>query len=199
MFIQVIQGNCSKQDELRSWASSWKTELGPGATGWLGGTYGFTDDGVFLAIVRFESRAAADANSARPEQGAWAGQLAGLLDGPPTFHDYDDVSVFLDGGSDDAGFVQVIQGQVDGDVEAVKQALFSDSEALRAMRPEIIGGTFAVAPDGTFTQTVAFTDEASARAGEAGEAPPAEVAEVLEKMMVGARFYDLRDPWFESA
>lgn len=198
MFIQVIQGSCTKQDELRSWASRWKTELGPGATGWLGGTYGFTDDGLFLGVVRFENRAAAEANSARPEQGEWAGQLAGLLDGPPTFLDYDDVTTFLDGGSDDAGFVQVIQGQVDGDVEAVKQALLSDSEALRAMRPEIIGGTFAVAPDGTFTQTVAFTDEASAREGEAGEAPPPEVAEALEKMMVGARFYDLRDPWFES-
>ncbi len=199
MFIQVIQGRCHQQDELRSWAGRWKSELGADATGWLGGTFGFTDDGVFLGIVRFASRADAEANSARPEQDAWAQQLGGLLDGPPTFHDYDDVTVFLDGGSDDAGFVQVIQGQIDEDVAAVKGALLSEAGTLRAMRPEIIGGTFAVAPDGSYTQTVAFTDEASARVGEADETPPpVEVAEALEKLMVGARFYDLRDPWFES-
>ena len=66
------------------------------------------------------------------------------------------------------------------------------------MRPEIIGGTLALEPDGTFTQTVAFTDEESARAGEQ-VAPPPDVQEGLETLLGGATFYDLHHPWFESA
>ena len=32
------------------------------------------------------------------------------------------------------------------------------------MRPDILGATLAIEADGTYTETVAFTDEASARA-----------------------------------
>ena len=65
------------------------------------------------------------------------------------------------------------------------------------LRPEIIGGTFALASDGTFYETIYFTDEASARKGE-GLEPPTEVREALATMMAGATFYDLHKPWFES-
>ena len=43
-------------------------ELGPGAIGWLGGTYGFTDDDMFVGVVRFETREAAMANSGDPSR-----------------------------------------------------------------------------------------------------------------------------------
>lgn len=33
-------------------------------------------------------------------------------------------------------------------------------DQLRSVRPEIIGGSFALAPDGNFTETVAFRSEA---------------------------------------
>lgn len=200
MFIQVIQGKCTRQDELRALADTWRGELGPGAAGWLGGTYGFTDDGMFVGVVRFESREAAMANSARPEQGAWAERMMALMDGPVEFHDCDDVTVFLGGGSDEARFVQVIRGKVD-DVDKVK-AMLADTTQLHEMRPEILGGTLAFEPDGTFTETVAFTDEASARKGEQLE-PPADIPEavlkVMQEVMSTAVFYDLRAPWFESA
>lgn len=195
MFIQVIQAPCTRHDDLRKVAGSWRSELGAGAHGWLGGTFGFTDDDLFLGIVRFASREDAMANSARPEQAAWAERLAATLDGPPEFRDCDDVTVFLDGGSDDAGFVQVIQGKV-ADPGVIRQ-LLDGTDELRRQRPEIIGGTVAVEPDGSFTQTVAFTDEASARAAEAIEPPP-ETRELLATVMAGARFHDLRQPWFES-
>ena len=40
-----------------------------------------------------------------------------------------------------------------------------DTEQLHEMRPDILGGTLAIEDDGTFTETVAFTDEeAPARA-----------------------------------
>jgi hypothetical protein len=196
VFIQIIQGRCTRQDELRAAAKGWRDELGGGAVGWLGGTYGFTDDDEFIAVVRFESREAAMANSERPEQGAWAEKLMALMDGPVEFHDCDDVTTFLDGGSDDAGFVQVIRGKVD-DPTGIK-AMLADTTMLHEMRPEIIGGTLAIEPDGTFTQTVAFRDEQSARQGEQSPPPP-EVRAELESLMAGATFYDLRDPWFESA
>ena len=196
MFIQVIHGKTNQRDELRSLAEAWRDEGGVEAVGYLGGTYGVTDDGDFLGIIRFASRDEAMANSARPETGAFAEKMAALMDGPVEFHDCDDVTTLLDGGSDEAGFVQVIAGHVD-DPEPMK-SMAADTGELRAMRPEIIGGTLALEPDGTFFQTIYFTDEDSARKGEQLE-PPAEIRAQLETMMAGARFYDLTSPWFTSA
>jgi hypothetical protein len=179
---------------MRSLAESWEDEGGVEAVGWLGGTFGFTDDGQFLGIVRFTSREEAMANSARPETNAFAEKMSALMDGPVEFHDCDDVTTFLEGGSDDAGFVQVIRGHTD-DPAPMKEML-ADTDDLKAMRPEIIGGTLAIAGDGTFFETIYFTDEESARKGEQIE-PPAEVRDALATMMEGATFYDLHKPWFE--
>ena len=195
MFIQVIQGTCHRHDEARELLDRWLAELAPGAEGWLGGTYGFTDDDDFLAVIRFESREKAMANSARPETDAMSKRMAELMDAPPEFHDCDDVTVWGDGGSDDAGFVQVIQGRTD-DLARLKQVMSDDSRDLSQERPDIIGGTFAVEEDGSsFINTVAFTDEASAREGEKSSSPPEE----MQSLMSDLTFYDLRDPWFESA
>jgi hypothetical protein len=195
VFIQIIQGKCSRQDELRSMAESWREEIGKDSEGWLGGTFGFTDEDEFLGIVRFESREAAMANSARPEQTKWAEKMMSLMDGPVEYHDCEDVMMFLDGGSDRAGFVQVIRGRVD-DPSRIK-AMLADTTMLHEMRPDIIGGTLAVEDDGTFTETIAFTDEESAREGEQKEPPP-EMRDELQSLMAGATFYDLHRPWFES-
>jgi hypothetical protein len=192
MFIQVMQAKCSRPAEVRAFMEKWGADT---SVGFLGGTFGVTDDGDLLAIVRFESTEAAKANSERPETDAMSQEFAGYLDGPIEFADYDDVSEFLEGGSDAAGFVQVIRGTTTD--PAAAKALMADTGRLKEMRPEIIGGTFAVNADGGFTQTVYFTDEASARSGEAQE-PPAEVRETIENLMSGASFYDLRDPWFEK-
>ncbi len=198
MFIQVLKAKAKDREQVRSHLQSWRSEVG-GAEGWLGGTFGFTDDDTFIGVVRFESRDAAMRNSDRPEQTAWAEQSAALMDGPVEFLDYDETLTFLDGGSDDAGFVQVIQGRTD-DTGAFR-TLFDDTSALRDRRPDVIGGTVGIASDGSFTQTVAFTDEASAREGEKNadmsDVPP-EVAEAMRTLMDGAEFYDLRDVWFES-
>lgn len=193
MFIQIIQGPCTRQDEVHALLDEWRRDLSPSATGWLGGTYGFTDDGQLMAVVRFESREAAAANSSRPEQGAWAERLTELMDGPLEFHDSDDVTLLMDGGSDQAGFVQVIRGRVD-DPDRLK-AMLADTTSLHEMRPDILGGTLAIEPDGTFTETVAFATEEAARAGEQVEPPP-EVRKELEYAMKDATFYDLRNPWF---
>ena len=196
MFIQVMQGKTSQRDQLRTLAEAWRDEGGVGAVGYLGGTYGVTDDGDFIGVVRFTSREDAMANSARPETGAFAERMAALMDGPVEFHDCEDVTTFLDGGSDQAGFVQVIRGRTDEPERA--KAMVTDTGELREMRPEIIGGTLALEPDGTFFQTVYFTDEEMARKGEQLE-PPQEVRAELEAIMADAAFYDLTTPWFTSA
>jgi len=196
VFIQVIQGKTSQRDQLRTLAEAWRDEGGVGAVGYLGGTYGVTDNGDFIGVVRFTSREDAMANSARPETGAFAERMGALMDGAVQFHDCGDVTTFLDGGSDEAGFVQVISGHLDDPTRA--KEMLADTGDLREMRPEIIGGTFAISDDGNYFQTVYFTDEASARKGEQTE-PPEEVRSELESMMAGATFYDLTAPWFTSA
>jgi len=74
------------------------------------------------------------------------------------------------------------------------------SGSLHEARPEVIGATFAVEDDGTFTETVAFTDEATARANESREMP-AEMREQMEQMqdqMHDVQYMDLHRPWFTS-
>ena len=196
MFIQIIQAKCTRQDEARALGDRWVEEMGPHAIGWLGGTYGFTDDDMFVAIVRFESREKAMENSARPETDAFAKKMGELMDGPPSFFDSDEVETFLDGGSDDAKFVQIIKGKAD---PGLWQKMGNDESQLREMRPDIIGGTVAIQNDGSYVETVAFRDEASAREGEAsGAQAPAEIEDALQQLLEGATFYDLREVWFSS-
>ncbi len=195
MFIQIIQGKCTRQDEMRDVGGPLADGPRPHAEGWLGGTYGFTDDDMFVAVIRFENKELAMANSARPEQSAWAERMMALMDGPVEFHDCSDVTLMLDGGSDDAGFVQVIRGKVD-DPEKLR-SMMRETDMLHEMRPEILGATLAIEDDGTFTETVFFTDEASARAGESKEMP-AEVQQNLESAMHDVTYMDLHHPWFAS-
>ena len=200
MFIQIIQGKSTRQDECREMGERWLRELAPGADGWLGGTYGFTDDDQFLAIVRFESQEAAAANAARPEQSAWWAEMERLFEGPVEFHDCADVTLLMDGGSDDAGFVQVIKGKVD-DVDTLK-SMVTYTEQLHEIRPDILGGTLEIEADGTFIQTVYFTSQEEARTNEKREPATDEEREAWERMaslMQMDAFIDISDPWLFSA
>lgn len=199
MFIQVIQGSTNDEPALRAATDRWQRELAQGADGWLGATYGVTDDGEFVGVVRFESEEAARRNSERPEQGAWWSETERLFSGPCTFRDCADVTTMLRGGSDDAGFVQVLQGRVtdrDRMVELTERA----GPVLSSERPEIIGSTLAITPDGQFTETVAFTSEQAAREGEWRElgAPAHELMAEQSALMQDVTFLDLHRPWFAA-
>lgn len=200
MFIQIIQGKCRDADRMHRLTDEWREQLGPSAEGWLGGTYGITDDGEFVGVVRFESREAAARNSTRPEQGEWFTKMQECFDGDVTFHDCDDAMMFLDGGSDDAGFVQVIQGRVT-DPEKFRAFMSEPMDTLQEQRPEIIGGTIAMEPDGWFTETVAFRSETEARSGEMKQMPEEARERWDEAMstMQDVRYLDLHQPWFASA
>ncbi len=196
MFIQIMQGTCTRPDELRMQLDRWLAERSPQVQGWLGGTYGFTDDDMFVAVIRFDSKESAMANSDSREQSEWWSRTESLFEGPVEFHDCADVTLMMDGGSDKAGFVQIIRGKAD-DPELLR-AMMGDTELLHKMRPDILGATLAIEEDGTFTETVAFTDEAAARSGE--QVPmPDEVRDKLESAMHDVRYIDLREPFFASS
>jgi len=73
-------------------------------------------------------------------------------------------------------------------------------EALHEARPEILGGTIAIEPDGTFTETVAFTSEDAARNGEGMEMPDEMRSQIEEEfsVMQDVIYLDLHHPWFSS-
>jgi hypothetical protein len=199
MFIQIIQGTCRDSDTLHRQMEVWRQELGPKAEGWLGGTYGVTDDNKFIGVVRFDSREAAARNSTRPEQGVWWAETEKCFDGEVTFHDCDEAMMFLDGGADDAGFVQVIQGRV---ADPKRFSMFTElpMDMLHQARPEIIGGCIAMEADGRFTETIAFRSEDAAREGERKEMP-AELRQAFENEMAQMQdvtYLDLHHPWFAT-
>ena len=200
MFVQVIQGQVSDAGKLRASLDRWLEELAPGAIGWLGSTAGVTDDGRFIALVRFESEEAARRNSDRPEQDKWWAETSTLLTGQAVFHDSSDVMVDVQGDPDQAGFVQVMQGR-SSDPARARELMDDDSVDWTAFRPEIIGSLGVAHDEGAYTMAIYFTSEAEAREGERKEPPPevqAAMAE-MDKLSVGEPdFFDLKDPWLHS-
>lgn len=199
MFIQVMEGRVADENRLRTQLDRWLEELAPGAEGWLGGTYGMTDDGRFIAVVRFESEEAARRNAARPQQDAWYSETAACFEGDITFRNCRDVHVLLAGGSDSAGFVQLMQGRV-RDKERVLALHDQVQSLLSRERPDIIGATIAVEDDGTFTQTIAFTTEDAARQGERAEVSEElrALTEAMDALVTDLKYVDLHHPWFAS-
>jgi hypothetical protein len=205
MFIQVIQGKTSQPEALRDLTDRWIRDLGPGAVGWLGSTAGVTEDGRFLAAVRFESEEAAQHNSDRPEQGAWWAEVEKLLDGEATFKNSTYVIVDIPGdrNPDDAGFVQVIQGRGNNPERAREiMEASAGSEVFAQARPDVIGSVMAEHDGGAYTMVIYFTSEAEAREGEKKEMPKEMAAEMeeLTEMSIGEpEFFDLKEPWLRSA
>jgi len=95
--------------QVRQRLDDWMTPLAPRAEGWLGSTAGVTDDGMFVAIARFDSVDAARRSSSRAEQGEWSSGMSKLFAGEVTFHDCSEAVIARAGGSDQARFVQIMQ------------------------------------------------------------------------------------------
>jgi hypothetical protein len=195
MFVQIIEGRVADRDGLRRQMDNWMSELRPGAAGFLGSTAGVTDDGQAMLFARFESAAAAQANSERPEQGRWWAETEKYFDGPVTFTDSEEVQTFLGGGSDDAGFVQVMKGTAERDQMQEMDAAFE--QHAPSFRPDLIGVVRTWTGPDTYVEAAYFTSEADAREGEKKEPPP-ELADQMgdfEAMTANIEFLDLRQPW----
>jgi hypothetical protein len=195
VYIQMAQGKCDRQDEMRRIVDNWSAAMAE-REGWLGGTYGFTDDGRFVGVTRYASAADCERLFADElSQQSWA--TAQRICEDLVMHESGDVTMMLEGGSDSAGFVQVMRGHI-GDPERFRH-LASDemTSMLHQARPEVIGGTLAVEPDGAFIETIFFTDEDSARHGESQDMPEQVRAE-LEDAFADVEYLDLHKPWFAS-
>jgi hypothetical protein len=198
MFIQVISGTTSDREGLLRQAERWEQELRPGATGVLGSTGGVTDDGRFILAARFESEEAARRNSEREEQGAWWAETEKYLD-HVAFRDSSRVITTLGGGSNDAGFIQVMRGRVlDQEKAAQLISRMTEFEAMmREHRPDFMGDVTILHADGTYTDLIYFTSEAEAREGE-NKAMPAEAQGMMEEFMATMpvdEYLDLKEPW----
>jgi hypothetical protein len=198
MFIQVITGTTSDREGLRRQTDRWDRELRPGAAGFLGSTAGVTDDGRFILAARFESEEAAQRNSARDEQGAWWAETEKYLENV-AFHDSIRVSTMLGGGSNEAGFVQVMRGRVTNEEKAAElMGRAAEFEAaMSGQRPDVLGDVTAMHADGTYTDVIYFTSEAAAREGEQ-KPMPAELQGMFEEFMSAFavdEYLDLKDPW----
>jgi hypothetical protein len=190
MFVQVFQGRVKDPDLLASQYEKFRKEVKPKTSGYLGSTTGITADGYGITVARFESEEKARADSDLPEQGTWWEATSKAFDGEVTFHDCRDVDVLFDGGSNDAGFVQVMQGRARDQDEMRRQAKEMEAE-LRKLRPDLIGGVTAWHGDGSFTDVAYFTSEQEARKheGAMGESPLFE--QYMSLIDGDLTFYDL--------
>ena len=194
MFVQIIEGQTRDPEGIKRQVERWQAEVSPGAAGFLGSTSGVTADGRAIAVVRFDSEAAARANSERPEQSAWWADMSKYYDGEVTFTESSDVQEFLGGGSNDAGFVQVMKSL---GVDRKRMAsLDAEFDKLAGLRPDLIGSVRVWTGPDSCVEVNYFTSEAEARAGEQKDVP-AEVQAMMAEfgdLMKNTEFLDLSDP-----
>jgi hypothetical protein len=196
MFIQVIQGRATNPPGIRKDLGRWQRQLAADADGWLGTTTGITEDGWSITAVRFASEAQARHNRDRPEQREWwrdASQHLARI----AVHDAPKVHSYRDGGSDQAGFVQVVQGHTE-DMERMVSLGRDQDDSQARDAPYVLGMTVAEHADrpGDFTQIMYFTSEQDARHLEqerSAEADEPARRELLD-LMTNLRSFDLRDP-----
>lgn len=194
MFVQIIEGRAADAEGLARQGETWQAELRPGAAGFIGSTSGTSPDGRAITIARFESEAAARANSDRPEQGAWWAETEKCYEGQVSFTESADVTELMGGGSNDAGFVQVMK--VSGVERAKVEELDAIFEPLAHVRPDLLGAFRAWTGEDRYVEVAYFTSEADARAGEQAELPEELQAQMAEWQEVTARteFIDLPEP-----
>jgi hypothetical protein len=119
------------------------------------------------------------------------------------FHDCTEVDTFGAGGSDDAGFVQIIQGKTK-DVAKSRELDAKMDQGMKTARPDVIGGITAWHPEnGRFTSVIYFTSEAEARAKEKEMEASEEVQGYMREMQALSdgepKFLDLPEPWMLSS
>lgn len=199
MFVQVITAKVKDAEGAKQAMEAWTTERAAQADGWLGTTAGITGDGQILALARFESEEAAMKNSDSPEQSKWWESFSQNLDGEASFFNSSETYVSGQGGSDDAGFVQVMNGKVNDTQKAKELDERMDGE-MSGRRPDVIGSLTATGSDGTFWTAIYFTSLEEARQGEKEmtENPPPEMAEWAALMEGEIKFYDLEEPLLVS-
>lgn len=180
MFVQLIRAKAADPAGIKETGDKWDAELRSKAIGFLGVTTGITTGGELVTLARFKDAASAKANSELPEQTAFFARMRSFIDGEPSFQETEDTATYLGGGSDKAGFVQVMLGTVH-DRKGMDEMYASSDDTLRKYRPDLLGGQIAFLPGDRFIEAAYFTSEAEARAAEKQDYP-AEVADLFQRM-----------------
>lgn len=200
MYIQVITGKVVDPEGLERQMDRWDRELRPGADGFLGATSGTTDDGRFIALARFESEDAAQRNSGRSEQGEWWAETEKTVS-DVEFRNSVEVVTMGGGGSNDAGFVQVMRGRIidAGKMQELRAKMAEFESVMAGFRPDVLGDVTIVHDDGTYTDVIYFTSESEARANEAKEMPVEAQAMFAEWSAAASvdEYLDLKKPRLE--
>jgi quinol monooxygenase YgiN len=94
-FVQTVAFSTDRLDEMRALMDEFARTRAGEAPGFVKSTLvkDRDNDGKYLVIAEFESYEQAMENSARPETDAFARQMAELAGGPPSFGNYDVLSV----------------------------------------------------------------------------------------------------------
>ena len=94
-FVQIIEYKTSRPDDVRALVEKYRASKDEGSLAVRGHATKDRDrQDTYLTIVEFESWETAQENSARPETGAFAQEMATLCDGPPTFYNLDVLETF---------------------------------------------------------------------------------------------------------
>lgn len=200
MWAQIIQAPVKDKAKLRKQWEEAREKLTPGSIGFLGATGGITTDGEFVLVARFESEEKARQNQNRPEQDAWWKETEKAL-GKAKFQESSDVQVIRPG-SDDAGFVQMIQSKIKDRAKFEKLDAEMPIDEFSKYRPDVIGELRTWLPGNTLHSVIYFTSEKEARAGEKKEAElPPEVKKGMEEWMScfdSPKYFDINEPWLSS-
>ena len=124
---------------------------------------------------------------------SWWDETVKYFDGEPTFRESTDTTALFGGGSNDAGFVQVMEGRVKDRAKVEALETPEMLERLRAARPDLLGSQRVWFDDGTYVEAAYFTSEADARKGEQSDdyaGPQQDYVEQFGEMT----FLDLREP-----
>lgn len=177
----------------------WRPDLAPSVASWLGATAGVTQDGRYIALIRFESERAAKTDSVRREQEAWWADTSGLFDGEVTVRDGTAAYTHMPGDPHRAGFVQVLQGRT-SDRRRFRELLRAE-EPFFPCRPDLLGEFVVEHGESAWTVALFCTSEDEVRAGELKTMPAqwqAVFAEQQQLMLGEPEIFDLREPWLFS-
>lgn len=199
MFVQVFSGRVADGAALHRQFERWATDVRPEAVGFLGSTAGITTKGLFVALVRFESEQSARANSERPEQAAWWDETERCFDGPVAFRESDDLDLLGKGGSDNASFVQVIEGQTSNRARFMELERQIEKGFINE-RPDFIGSMLVWWPEGTWLEVAYFSSEAETRAAEQRGLSNdlTELFSEWQALAAPSSYRDLSEPWLLS-
>ncbi|HEX3455752.1 MAG TPA: hypothetical protein VHS03_14095 [Gaiellaceae bacterium] len=198
MFIQIIKGKVADAGTFQQASDAWERDVRPTTEGYLGATVGVTADNTFIISARFENAEAAEKNNDGPAQLAWMEKWSPTMT-DVEFHNCSQVVLLGGGGSNDAGFVQVMVGKVKdrAKFDALNDRADEMTKTFESWRDDVLGDVVAVHDDDDgYHDIIYFKSEAEARAAEKSE-PPAAVQALMAELEAAAEivaYLDLSNP-----